>query len=181
MASLAALEVASLVVGGVATAGSLFEQQQAEQAQIGQFRLQQTQLRIAETTRSSARIDRLQSVFGSQLAQEVARGISPASGSFKAIQQKSFNAFEDDQRADALNLSFKENALNSQIDATRSAFIGHVFGEVSNFALSSFNQLNLNNPNNINNPNALSAQKEINRLKSQGRFNPNIPGPLPNF
>lgn len=143
-------EVASLVVAAASTAESISARNQAAAAQEQQFRLQQTQVRLATTEREKARADRLQRIFGTQLAQEAARGISPASPSFKAIQQKSFNAFENDNKADALNLSFKENALSSQIDATRSAARAAEFGSIANFALSSFNQLNLNNPGNLN-------------------------------
>lgn len=150
--SLAAVEVASLVVAAAGATAGIVAKQQAAAAQENQFRQQQVQLRLQQTDAESRRTDQLRRIFGEEAASEVARGISLASPSFKAIQQQSFNAFNDDNRAESLSLSFKENALNSQIDATRAGANIGSFAIAANAAAGALGSMNLNNPNNINNP-----------------------------
>lgn len=159
MGTLAAAELAGeLAIAAAGTAASIAARNAAAESQEQIFRAQQLQFRLSETDRANKRITKLRQVFGSQLAEAVARGVSPASPTFKAIQQQSFNNFEQDNKADALTLSFKENALSSQIDATQSAARAGEFASIANFAFSSFNQLNLNNPNNTNVPNPANFQ-----------------------
>ncbi len=140
-----AVEVAAIVVG---TAASIAATQAGADAQENQFKQQQLQLRLQEVDAQSKRTDQLRRIFGEQAVQEIARGISLASPSFQAVQQQSFNAFNDDNRAASLSLSFKENALNSAIDATREGAniksVGIFAQGVSDVA----GTFNLNSPNN---------------------------------
>lgn len=143
-------EIGEAVVAIVGAGASIAAEQQAAAAQENQFRQQQLQLRLQQTDAQSRRTDQLRRIFGEQAASEVARGISLASPSFKAIQQQSFNAFNDDNRAASLSLSFKENALNSQIDATREGANIESFAIAARGAEQAFGAMNLNNPNNLN-------------------------------
>ena len=177
MATLTALELTSLIISGVGAGASVVSQEVGARAQINQFRQQQTQLRLQQVESESRRADQLQRIFGQQAAQEVARGISLASPSFKAIQQQSFNAFNDDTRAEALTLSFKENVLNSRIDSTRSAAYLGEFMTVANFGASAFNTMNLNN--NISNQQVFDARDELARQRRKGSFQTKIPGLSP--
>ena len=159
MTAVAAIEIGSLIVSAIATGASVVSQQEAADAQEQQFRIRQNQLRLQHVDAARQRTEQIQRVFGRQAVNEVARGISLASPSFKAIQQQSFNAFNDDNRASALNLSFQDSALNSQIDATRnSAEVGE-FGSIANFAASAFGSMNLNNPNNVNRQQVFDSSK----------------------
>ena len=177
--SLAAVEVASLVVAAVGTTASIVAKQQAAAEQENQFRQQQVQLRLQQTDAESRRTDQLRRIFGEQAASEVARGISLAAPSFKDIQQQSFNAFNDDNRAESLSLSFKENALNSQIGATRAGANIGSFAIAANAAAGALGSMNLNNPNNINQTQTFQAGDELARERAKGGFNTNIPGLSP--
>ncbi len=154
--SLAAVEAGSEIVAAVAAVAgagtAIVAKQQAAAAQENEFRQQQVQLRLQQTDAESRRTDQLRRIFGEEAASEVARGISLASPSFKAIQQQSFNAFNDDNRAESLTVSFKQNALNSQIDATREGANIGSFAIAANAAAGALGSMNLNNPNNINDP-----------------------------
>ncbi len=164
-ASITAFEGAELFVAAVGTAASISEKQEGAAIQENQFRQQQLQLRLQQTDAETRRTDQLERIFGEQAASEVARGISLASPSFKAIQQQSFNAFNDDNRAESLSLSFKENALHSQIDATRAGANIGSFAIAANAAAGAMGSMNLNNPNNINQPLPSFTDAEAQKIK----------------
>lgn len=165
--TLTAFEAAELFVAAVGTAASISEKQQGAAAQENQFRQQQIQLRLQQVDAQTRRTDQLQRIFGEQAASEVARGISLASPSFKAIQQQSFNAFNDDNRAESLSLSFKENALNSQIDATRAGANIGSFAIAANAAAGAFGSMNLNNPNNLNQGQGIDPNLDPNAFRGK--------------
>jgi hypothetical protein len=80
--------------------------------------LLQQQEQMAETQfyqQGLARAKRLRQVMSQATVEEAARGVSVASPSFKAVQRSSFERFQEDQDAAALNLSFEK----SQIEAKR--------------------------------------------------------------
>lgn len=168
-------EVATVIAAAAAVGGTvaaISASQEAATARENQFDEQKVQLRLKQTQAQARRTEQLRRIFGEQAAEEVARGISLASPTFKAVQQQSFNAFNDDNRAESLSLSFKENALNSAISSTRSV------ANIESFALAAkgigqiAGTMDLNNPNNINRGQVFqtggSSGLTVNELKNAG-------------
>jgi aryl-alcohol dehydrogenase-like predicted oxidoreductase len=91
------------------------------QAQESQIRSQLLQQRLASTQKRVALANQARATISSQVAQGAARGVSAASPTFQAIQTKSFENFAKDDRAEALNLSFRENVLKQQIHQNKLA------------------------------------------------------------
>ena len=91
-----------------------FAKSQAE-LQNTNLRERMVQEQIASGNRTIARQDQLRTIISADQVSEVARGVSLASPTFRAITQKSFSAFAEDERADALNLSFKESFLRGKM------------------------------------------------------------------
>lgn len=116
---------------------------QKEALQEGQIRSQQTQQRIAAAQQSINRNKQLDQVLSNANAQAASRGISSASGSFKAIQDKSIEQGITADRIGKMNLNFKEEALRNkmqatQLNATAERFqslldVGKIVGEAFSF------------------------------------------------
>lgn len=129
------LVVSAISEGGgiISKIGSANKQQQAVRNQI-------TQQRLAETQRSIDREKDLQKTIASQQVQAAARGISPSSGSFKNLTQQSFNQFNEDEKADALNLQIRETSLQEQSDEISQKEFGDIFGSLANYSMSMYKQ-----------------------------------------
>ena len=74
--------------------------------------------------------DQAQKVVSSQIAQAGARGESQ-SPSVEAIQSKTFNDFNQDEKNLGLNLQFNEDAIEAQRDAMRYKEYGDLIGDVA--------------------------------------------------
>lgn len=103
-------------IGGIVSASEAA--QQREEA----LQLRQVQERAATDRRAIQRDRQLERVISAQNAAAGARGFTPSSGSFQAIQQESFNQFAEDTDMDGLNLSFKESALETERQNVRDQF-----------------------------------------------------------
>lgn len=133
------MQALPLIIAGGTTAGTIFGREKEEKAQSTAIRTEMTQQRLAETQKGLQQTRGLASTLSQAAAQEAARGISLASPSFKAVQQKSFTAYQSDENADALNLMFKQdvlrqqlkqNQLSAEVDIGSSlANLGQFFGE----------------------------------------------------
>lgn len=104
------------ILGGIVSGSAT---QETSEAQVQALEAQKKQEEVAELSRSVKRLDNLKTVVGSNLALAGARGISPASGSFKAIEGKSFDEFNEDENLDKLNLAYKEQFISQEEAATR--------------------------------------------------------------
>lgn len=125
--SLIAAAVGSQVLSaGVAARGA--EEQRAA------IRRRQTQERLAAEQQSLGRLDSLQNVLAAQQAAIATRGIGAGGGSFRAIQRNTFNAFNQDEKASALNLSFRQAALRDQLEASKLNEFAQILGNVGNVA-----------------------------------------------
>jgi len=103
-------------------------EQQREQADI-QAKLYQAQADAAEAneaSRSIQRMDKLDDTLSAQAVASVARGMDVSSGSFKAIQRKSYDAFREDEEGDRFNttmqvLGYKTQAAQQEQEKSYSA------------------------------------------------------------
>jgi len=101
---------ASVVGQGV----SLIGQQEAASEQEAAIRRQELANRVAANQQQLARNDKLRRIVSSQVARAGAMGITPDSGSFKAIQIDTFNQAAQDNEAANLNLEMKQDYLDQQ-------------------------------------------------------------------
>lgn len=118
------------VVGGVLSE----RDQQSAQSEATASRLSQE--RLASAQRGLNRAQELNKVISTSESLAGARGAFGSSPSFAAIINKSFQAFEQDERADALNLSFREDFLKQQASASKSASEARIFGQIGSLGAS---------------------------------------------
>ena len=142
------IEAAELIIAAASTAYSATASSNAAEAQQAQYRAELTSQRLASVDRQRKGADRLEQVLGQQAATEAARGVSLASPSFKTVQRKSYESFDEDTHAEALNVSFDEESANAKIDASRSKNTAAQFDAVSSLATSAFDQYNVNSSSN---------------------------------
>ena len=107
-------------------------------AQIAGAKSQQEQLmkeeQMAETAsaqQSLQRTQRMRQVLATSAATEAGRGVSLASPSFHAVQRSSFEKFNQDKDAAALNLSFQKSAIESERKNVRDKEIAGIFGTIT--------------------------------------------------
>lgn len=117
---------AATAVGGLDIA-ALFMQGGAAEKEQTALDIQETEAQEATTARSIQRMQRVRQVMANATAEEAARGVSIASPSFKAVQRSSFQRFNADEDADALNLSFKETQLATQRQIIREREMAGMF------------------------------------------------------
>lgn len=107
---------------GISIIGDMFgasEARKQTEQQVRQLELQKKQDQLVFEQRHIKRLDNLKTTVNSNIALAGFRGISPASGSFKAIEQKSFGDFNEDENMDSLNLKLKEQYADVQEEAAR--------------------------------------------------------------
>jgi len=105
------------VLGGVSKGIGAFQARQGAALQRSSLRTRRTQEKVAATQRSIRRIDNLSRVLSSNVARAGAGGIEITSPSFRSVQANDFNAFNEDEKADALNTKFRESFINQKISA----------------------------------------------------------------
>ncbi len=112
-----------------------------EKAQVGQIQDEQLQQRMAAEEQSIQRNKQLEKVLGAANAQSAARGISAASGSFKAVQEQSIQTGITADRVSDLNLELKENRLRTQIDSVHKKAQADRFNSLLDFGENIFEDL----------------------------------------
>lgn len=117
----------------------------SEQIRAGKLKTEQlgreyAQERTSETKRSIDRLDNLNSIISSNVARAGATGTSPSSSSFKAVNEKSYNKFDEDENADLLNLKIRQqNITDAQQLATEESYI-NAFGTMTSLGSNYFTQ-----------------------------------------
>lgn len=107
---------------GLSIIGDIFGAEEAgeqEEAQIRGLEIRKRQDQLAFEQRHLTRLDNLKTIVNTNIALAAYRGVSPASGSFKAIEQKSFGEFYEDENMDKLNEKFREQYTEAQEEAVR--------------------------------------------------------------
>ncbi len=122
---------AALVVGvGAELVGAIgkgvFEQESLK-AQQEVLRTQALQERVRAAQNTVVRQKQLENTLATAEATAVGRGVSLASPTFKTIQRGSFDAFNEDQQAAALNLQLRENVIKQKLRQTRLAEDANIF------------------------------------------------------
>jgi len=120
---------ASTIIGGTGV-GGIFAQIEAGKAQQRQLIEEEQMAETASAQQSLQRTQRMRQVMAKSTVQEAARGVSLASPSFHAVQRSSFQKFNEDQDAAALNLSFKKMQIESARKNVRDKEISGIFGTV---------------------------------------------------
>ncbi len=131
-----ALFAAGVGIQGIATAGAAEAQRRGGEIQIQQLRNQQLQQQIALADRSKQRTRASIEATASTVASAAARGVSSASTTLSAINERNFGRFKEDERADKLNERFQESKIQTQIGATRAREQSAIFGAWSQFGTS---------------------------------------------
>ena len=106
------------VLAGVGTGISVFSSIEANEARQQALQQRMFQNQLSANQKSLQRQRQLERIISSQNAMVGARNIDPASASFKAIQEDTFNQYAMDTKADNMSLSFQQDAL--QQDSTQS-------------------------------------------------------------
>jgi Na+-transporting NADH:ubiquinone oxidoreductase subunit NqrC len=126
---------ASTIVGG-AGAGSIVAKIMGAQDEQKQLNREEQMVETAAAQKATQRTERMRQVLASSQVKEAARGVSLASPSFQMVQRSSFEKFNDDKDAAALNLSFQKEAIASQRKNVRDKEITGIFGTVLSTASS---------------------------------------------
>lgn len=129
---------AGLIIAG--TAGSMYAQNQAANAQQEAYRVRSQQERVAAASRSVNRQQGLLSILSAQNARAGASGITTNSGSFMAVQKNTFRQFDQDERADALNTQYTQDYLQTQSSLARANANAGMAGSLLNAGSSLYNQ-----------------------------------------
>lgn len=109
-----AAEIAIAVIGAGAAENARENAAERQDEQLRERKLQERAKAAQGTIEES---DKLRKVLAKQRALASVRGLSAASGSVKSLSSLSFNAFDEDEKNRALNLSFADSALDAQIRA----------------------------------------------------------------
>jgi hypothetical protein len=112
------------------TAFGVQQRQAAASAQNAALESRLHQEKLAETKRSIDRLDRVHQIVSNNIATAGARGISPASGSFKAINEEAYNKFDEDENADLLNLQYRTSYINQLEDVNDEESVIGAFGDI---------------------------------------------------
>jgi hypothetical protein len=126
---------ASTIVGG-AGAGSIVAQIMGAQEEQKQLVREEQMAETAAAQKSVQRTQRMRQVLASSQVKEAARGVSLASPSFQMVQRSSFEKFNEDKDAAALNLSFEKEVIEAQRKNVRDKEIAGIFGSVMQTASS---------------------------------------------
>ena len=128
------------VLGAGSSIMSGYEQIRAGKLREDQLGRQKAEEKTAETKRSIDRLDKLRSITSSNAARAGASGINPGSSSFKAVNEKSFNKFDEDENADLLNLKNRQETLTEQQQlAIEQSYIS-AFGSMTSLGTNFFSQ-----------------------------------------
>ncbi|MEE9458269.1 MAG: hypothetical protein V3V84_00735 [Candidatus Bathyarchaeia archaeon] len=118
---------AAAASAGISILGDIFqasEESKKSGREVENLELSKQQDQLVFKERHLKRLDNLKTIVNSNIALAGFRGISPASGSFKAIEQKSFADFNEDENMDNLNLKFKEQYIDEQEKAIQEESFG---------------------------------------------------------
>lgn len=115
-----------IAAAGAAAKGASSAMIMGKQTEVLRTRLAQERLQNTEQNRM--RDEQVSKVLSAQTAQEAARGISPSSASFSAIQQDTFDKFSEDRQARSLQLAFSSASIKQQEDNIRRTLIGAAWG-----------------------------------------------------
>lgn len=111
--------IGATAAGGIGSGLEVLQLQnisKGEASQESQIRTQMSQQRAAASEQSIQRNKQLEKVLATSVAQSGARGISTASGSFKAVNEDSIQTGITADRISDFNLSAKETSLRSDIN-----------------------------------------------------------------
>lgn len=103
------------------SAVGIVSQQRAARNQENELQTRLVQERTAAAEGAIQRSQQMEEVLAAQAAQAGASGALPESPQFGQLARGSFNKYLEDSRNADLNLEYQEDAINSQIAATRSA------------------------------------------------------------
>lgn len=124
---------ASTIMGGTG-AGSIVAKIFGAQEERKQLAREEQMVETAAAQKSVQRTQRMRQVLASSQVKEAARGVSLASPSFQMVQRSSFEKFNEDKDAAALNLSFQKEVIESQRKNVRDKEISGIFGTVMSTA-----------------------------------------------
>lgn len=120
-AALSAAGMGLSIIGDIVGAKEVAQQTEQQEKNL-ELRKQQDQLAFEQ--RHIKRLDNLKTIISSNIALAGYRGVSPVSGSFKAIEQKSFADFNEDENMDNLNSKFQEQYIDEQGKAIKEEAFG---------------------------------------------------------
>lgn len=126
---------AATLVGGTG-AGGIVAQIMGAEDEKKQLAEEEQMVETAAAQKSVQRTQRMRQVLASSQVKEAARGVSLASPSFQMVQRSSFEKFNEDKDAAALNLSFQKEAIESARKNVRDKEISGIFGTVMKTASS---------------------------------------------
>lgn len=139
MAMAGVLAGAQLGVSAWSTLNQVNEASATANMQDQLLRDQQTQLRIAQASRSVDRMTQLQHVMAAQEVTGGARGSAPSSGSLQAVTEESYNNAENDQRTDTLNFMNQQNNLEYEEEGVNERKEGEDLSALSDFGRNTMN------------------------------------------
>jgi len=131
MGGVAVIEIGLMVGAMAAKEGGEFEAMKAKKRALEQLR---TQEELQATEEGIHRENKLEKILGTQRAEGAARGVAPTSASLGAISRGTFDAFAEDETAANLNLTIKEDAIDTEKENANRKFMWQTFGNLFNAA-----------------------------------------------
>lgn len=131
--------VATIILTGLSVGVKMYSNEMQNEATQAAIRRRMTQERLSAANKTQQRQRQLESVISRQNAEFGMRGLDPASASFVAIQQDSFDQFAKDQTAQNLTMKFQTeyyDGLSKQSDQ-KELFgdIGDIFSSAASYGL----------------------------------------------
>ena len=128
-------DIGAATIAGGFGAGSIMAQVLGAEEQQRQLKRQEKMEEIASATESVQRTQRMREVLSTAQVTEAARGVSLASPSFQMVQRSSFQKFNQDKDAAALNLSFEKIQIQEARKNVRDKEIAGIFGTIQKTAM----------------------------------------------
>lgn len=115
------------LLGGTAAAQAFATHEAADQ-QEEILRQQELQSKMKTEEQSIIRMQQMRKNIAAATAEEAARGVSLASPSFKSVVRSSFNAFDQDEKINSLNLSLRLDQIKEKEQLVRERELGSILG-----------------------------------------------------
>lgn len=135
------LEVAAIVLGGIAVAsevGKMDMEYQAAQQKEKALDLQAKQTALQSQQKTLANYDVMEKVLDAQIAHQTITGTAFSSPSFNAIQRNTLNIGAKKQRNTDIEGELAQSNIDIEKDNVRTTLYAQLFGDTADIAKSAF-------------------------------------------
>lgn len=129
------LEIAALVVAGIATAGKVATQNAAAESAEASLDVKANQQTLEYQQKTLSNYDVMEKVLDAQTAAMTTRGTAFSSPSFNAIQRSTLNIGSKNQKNLDIENTIAEANIEAEKENVRNSLHAQLFGDVEDFAI----------------------------------------------